>query len=94
MSAWKWNGKEDVHQQPETSELPHGIRPVEGLPAEQIVIVPHVSVADTCRVTPRPKELKKPMEIAMENAVATDEPRTRGLEMVWCLPQEQRAGGD
>jgi len=33
-SAWKWNGKEDVHQQLETSDLQHGIRPVEDLPAE------------------------------------------------------------
>jgi len=54
----------------------------------QIVIVLHVSVilrvvADTCRVTLRPKKLKKPME----NATATDEPRTRRLEMVWCHPR-------
>ena len=56
----------------------------------QIVIVLHVSVilrvvADTCRVTLRPKKLKK----SMENATATDEPRTRRLEMVWCHPRER-----
>jgi len=34
LSARKWNGKEDEHQQPETSDLHHGIRPVEGLLAE------------------------------------------------------------
>jgi len=28
------HGSEDVHQQPETSDLQHGIRPVEDLPAE------------------------------------------------------------
>ena len=54
----------------------------------QIVIVLYVSVilrvvADTCLMTLRPKMLKKPME----NATATDEPRTRGLELVWCHPQ-------
>ena len=95
LSAWKWNGKEDVHQQPEASDLQHGIRPVEGPPAEQIVIVLHVAVilravADTCLVTRRPKELKKPME----NAMATDEPRTRGLVPSAGKIEEQRAGGD
>ena len=61
----------------------------------QIVIVLHVSVilrvvADTCRVTPRPKKLKEPME----NATATDKPRTRRLEMVWCHPRGRSKNGE
>ena len=47
-------------------------------------------VADTWRVTPRPKKLKKPME----NATATDESRTRRLEMVWCHPRGRSKNGE
>jgi len=61
----------------------------------QIVIVLHVTVilrvvANTRRVTLRPKKLKEPME----NATATDEPRTRRLEMVWCHPQGRPKNGE
>ena len=61
----------------------------------QIIIVLHVSVilrvvADMCLVTLRPKKLKKPME----NETATDEPRTRRLEMVWCHPRGRSKNGE
>ena len=61
----------------------------------QIVMVLQVSVmlravAETWRVTLRPKKLKKPME----NAMATDEPRTRGLDMVWCHPRGRSKKGE
>jgi len=46
------------------------------------------AVAETRRVTLRPKKLKKPME----NAMATDEPtRVYGLEIVWCHPRGRSA---
>src|SRR5258706_6556973 len=61
----------------------------------QIVMVLQVSVilravAETWRVTLRPKKLKKPME----KAIATEEPRTRGLEMVWCHPRGRSKNGE
>ena len=61
----------------------------------QIVMVLQVSVtlravAETWRVTLRPKKLKKPMEKAM----ATEDPRTRGLEMVWCHPRGRSKNGE
>jgi len=52
-SAWKWNGKEDVHQQPETSDLQHGIRPVEDLPAESKADNPDHHSPACIRDTPR-----------------------------------------
>jgi len=49
------------------------------------------AVAETRRVTLRPKKLKKPME----NAMATDEPtRARGLESVWCHPRGRSKNGE